>query len=75
MYELTIYGVTNSFFGTKLFEGQASESRSVQLYKDCYSVDRFENNNYLIENTKSLLIGLCCVFGLLFIVAAVLFWQ
>jgi len=75
VYELTINGVTNSFLGTQLFEGQASESRSVQLYKDCDSVDRFEINNYLIENTKSLLIGLCCVFGLLFIVAAVLFWQ
>lgn len=75
MYELTINGATNSFLGTNLFVGQASDVRSVYLHKDCDSISNLKNNNYLIENTKSLLIGLCCVFGLLFIVAGVLFWQ
>jgi len=75
MYELKINGATNSYLGTNLIEGQASEPRSVYLHKDCDNISTMKNNHYLIENTKSLLIGLCCVLGLLFIVAVVLFWQ
>lgn len=75
MYEFKVNGATNSYLGTNLFHGQPSEPRSVYLHKDCDSISSMKNNHYLIENTKSLLIGLCCVFGLLFIVAAVLFWQ
>lgn len=75
MYELKVNGATNSYLGTYLIEGETSEPRSVYLHKDCDTINGLKNNHYLIENTKSLLIGLCCVFGLLFIVAAVLFWQ
>lgn len=75
LYELKVNGATNSFLSTDLFEGQASETRTVYLHKDCDNMNSFSNNHSLIENTKSLLIGLCCVFGLLFIVAAILFWQ
>ncbi|XP_060848489.1 tyrosine-protein phosphatase 99A-like isoform X2 [Rhopalosiphum padi] len=75
MYELKINGVTNSYLGKDVIEGKASEPRSVYLHKDCDNDSTLKNNHNLIENTKSLLIGLCCVLGLLFIVAVVLFWQ
>ncbi|KAL5237711.1 hypothetical protein ACI65C_005121 [Semiaphis heraclei] len=75
LYELKINGATNSFLGDNLIEGQPSEPRSVYLHKDCDNDNTSKNNHNLIENTKSLLIGLCCVLGLLFIVAVVLFWQ
>lgn len=75
MYELKINGATNSFLGNHLIEGEASEPRSVYLHKDCDNDNTSKNNHNLIENTKSLLIGLCCVLGLLFIVAVILFWQ
>lgn len=75
MYELKVNGATHSYLSTKLIHGQFSEPRSVYLHKDCDNINSFKNHHYFIENTKSLLIGLCCVFGLLFIVAVVLFWQ
>lgn len=75
MYELKINGVTNSVLGNNAIEGKASEPRSVYLHKDCDNDSTLKNNHNLIENTKSLLIGLCCVLGLLFIVAVILFWQ
>lgn len=75
MYELKVNGATNSYLSPKLIHGQYSEPRSVYLHKDCDNTNSLKNNHYFIENTKSLLIGLCCVFGLLFIIAVVLFWQ
>lgn len=76
MYELKVNGATNSYLSPKLIHGQYSEPRSVYLHKDCDNTNNsLKNNHYFIENTKSLLIGLCCVFGLLFIIAVVLFWQ
>jgi len=75
MYELKINGATNSFLGNHLIEGEPSEPHSVYLHKDCDNDNTSKNNHNLIKNTKSLLIGLCCVLGLLFIVAVVLFWQ
>lgn len=74
MYELKVKGATNSFLGSNVIEGQYSEPRSVYLHKDC-DITGLNNNHNLIANTKSLLIVLCCVFGLLFIVAALLLWQ
>lgn len=75
MYELRVFGATHSYLSTNLIEGQGSDSRSVYLHKDCDIIPSLKNNHSSIESTKSLLIGLCCVFGLLFIVAAILFWQ
>lgn len=74
LYELKVNGATNSYLGKSIIEGESSEPRTVYLHKECDSYNTMKNN-HLIENTKSLLIGLCCVFGLLFVVAAVLFWQ
>lgn len=71
IYYVQVKGVTKGHINTSaLFEGQASEPRSIYLHKDCVN-----SNNSSSEFVQQLLIGLCCVFGLLIIVAAVLFWQ
>ncbi|XP_050529744.1 tyrosine-protein phosphatase 99A-like isoform X3 [Daktulosphaira vitifoliae] len=72
-YELKINGATNSYLTKNLIEGQPSDARTVYLHRDCDH--NSWKNNPSIENTKSILIGLCCVFGLLFIIATVLFWK
>ncbi|XP_050425716.1 tyrosine-protein phosphatase 99A-like isoform X2 [Adelges cooleyi] len=73
-YELTVMGATNSSL-TKdvIMKGQPSESRTVFLHRNCDH--NSWKNNASIENTKSILIGLCCVFVLLFVIAAILLWQ
>lgn len=75
LYELKVNGAINSYLTKNIIEGDPSEPRTVYLHKDCELFNSLKNNHYLIENTKSLLLGLCGVFGLLFIVAVILFWQ
>lgn len=71
IYYVEVQGVTKGHFNTSaLYEGQASERRSIYLHKDC---DNISNDSS--EFVQKILTGLCCVFGILIIVAAVLFWQ
>lgn len=49
---MKVNGTTNSFLGSDLLEGQASETRPVYLHKDCDNVNNFsEISNIITQRT------------------------